>query len=73
MGAADRKEAARARRAARHGAEVTRWYSPYLGGVPMARVIADALGGELDVVLVHKQVRRAIPSTPSVRWRKAAT
>ncbi len=24
------------------------------GGVPMARVIADALGGELDVVLVHK-------------------
>ncbi|MGH7796310.1 MAG: phosphoribosyltransferase [Candidatus Binatia bacterium] len=24
------------------------------GAVPMARVIADALGGELDVVLVHK-------------------
>jgi len=24
------------------------------GGVPMARTIADALGGELDVVLVHK-------------------
>ena len=24
------------------------------GGVPMARVIADALGGELDLVLVHK-------------------
>lgn len=24
------------------------------GGVPMGRVIADALGGELDVVLVHK-------------------
>lgn len=24
------------------------------GGVPMARIIADALGGELDVVLVHK-------------------
>jgi predicted phosphoribosyltransferase len=24
------------------------------GGVPMARVIADTLGGELDVVLVHK-------------------
>ena len=24
------------------------------GGVPMGRVIADAIGGELDVVLVHK-------------------
>lgn len=24
------------------------------GGVPMAKVIADALGGDLDVVLVHK-------------------
>ena len=24
------------------------------GGVPMGRVVADALGGELDVVLVHK-------------------
>ena len=24
------------------------------GGVPMARVIADALDGDLDVVLVHK-------------------
>ena len=24
------------------------------GGVPMGRIIADALGGELDVVLVHK-------------------
>lgn len=24
------------------------------GGVPMAAVVADALGGELDVVLVHK-------------------
>src|SRR5512132_349811 len=24
------------------------------GAVPMARFIADALGGELDVVLVHK-------------------
>ena len=24
------------------------------GAVPMAKIIADALGGELDVVLVHK-------------------
>ena len=24
------------------------------GGVPMAQIIADALGGEMDVVLVHK-------------------
>jgi predicted phosphoribosyltransferase len=24
------------------------------GGVPMGRIVADALGGELDVVLVHK-------------------
>ena len=24
------------------------------GGVPMGRIVADALGGDLDVVLVHK-------------------
>ncbi|MEX0606576.1 MAG: phosphoribosyltransferase family protein, partial [Halofilum sp. (in: g-proteobacteria)] len=24
------------------------------GGVPMGRIVADELGGELDVVLVHK-------------------
>ncbi|HUK39682.1 MAG TPA: phosphoribosyltransferase family protein [Candidatus Acidoferrales bacterium] len=31
------------------------------GAVPMARIIADALGGELDVVLVHKLGHPAQP------------
>jgi predicted phosphoribosyltransferase len=33
------------------------------GGVPLGRVIADALGGELDVVLVHKL---GAPANPEV-------
>jgi len=31
------------------------------GAVPMAKIIADALGGELDVVLVHKLTHPAQP------------
>ncbi len=43
------------------------------GGVPMARVIADQLGGELDVVLVRKlrapqQPALAIGSVDESGW-----
>ncbi len=31
-----------------------RWYWAFHGGQPMAKLIAEALDGELDVVLVHQ-------------------
>ncbi len=52
----DRNDAAEqlARRLAHLQGEVPLVLAVPRGGVPMGRVIADALGGDLDVVLVHK-------------------
>lgn len=37
------------------------------GAVPMGVILATALEGDLDLILVRKLGRPAIPSTPSVR------
>ena len=40
------------------------------GAVPMGKIIADSLGGELDVVLVHNSVHLATLNWRLVPWMK---
>ena len=42
------------------------------GAVPMGRLIADALDGDLDLVMVKKIGRRKIPRSRSARWTNRA-